>query len=310
MLLSKLRKVKNGRLMTKDADVEYETRKDGEFFYVFIKGTNTKASLGYFTQGQAQTKMTEMIGTGTTDEKVISISTPQWEGDIRIIDGSHFEMKAKGTDKWTWALHIGQADDHILNALKAKGALKDGGRFFVIDRGIKDDFTWGKSGEFQERIEYRTFDIYIYKKENTFTAYAVSNKNGKFEISNTDINSVRREAKKKIDQLRQNGDSKTKDSFTGIDSIKAELKEAEDDLARAKAKNDPAWIHEASGYVAELKKELANWSKNNDADEKFSVGSKVRVNTQGSETMEVLRRDGTTVWTNKGAYHEDKLVAV
>jgi hypothetical protein len=45
-----------------------------------------------------------------------------------------------------------------------------------------------------------------------------------------------------------------------------------------------------------------------DVDEKFPVGSKVRVNTQGSETMGVLRRDGTTVWTNKGVYHEDKLV--
>jgi len=76
----------------------------------------------------------------TKDEKIISIATPQWEGDIKIIDGTHFEMKAKGTDRWSWALHIGQADDHILNALKAKGVLKDNGRFFATDSKTKDSF--------------------------------------------------------------------------------------------------------------------------------------------------------------------------
>jgi hypothetical protein len=66
----------------------------------------------------------------TKDEKIISIFTPRWEGDIKIVDSSHFEMKAKGTDRWTFALHIAQADDYILDALKAKGVLKDNGRFF------------------------------------------------------------------------------------------------------------------------------------------------------------------------------------
>ena len=87
-----------------------------------------KAGIPSVEKGSAERVI--IMDSKTKDEKVISISTPQWEGDIRIIDSTHFEMKEKSSDGWTWALHIAQADDHILNALKAKGALKDKGRFF------------------------------------------------------------------------------------------------------------------------------------------------------------------------------------
>ena len=76
-------------------------------------------------------------GVAAADEKIISINTPKWSGDIKIVDNTHFEMKAEGTNKWSWAYHIGQADDHILNALKAKGMLKDNGRFFITDSLFK-----------------------------------------------------------------------------------------------------------------------------------------------------------------------------
>lgn len=76
-------------------------------------------------------------GAAAADEKIISINTPKWSGDIKIVDNTHFEMKAEGTNKWSWAYHIGQADDHILNALKAKGMLKDNGRFFITDSLFK-----------------------------------------------------------------------------------------------------------------------------------------------------------------------------
>lgn len=76
-------------------------------------------------------------GAAAADKKIISINTPKWSGDIKIVDNTHFEMKAEGTNKWSWAYHIGQADDHILNALKAKGMLKDNGRFFITDSLFK-----------------------------------------------------------------------------------------------------------------------------------------------------------------------------
>ena len=77
----------------------------------------------------------------TKDEKIVSIVTPRWEGDIKIVDGTHFEMKLKDSDRWSFALHIAQADDHIINALKAKGVLKDNGRFFNTDSKTKDAKT-------------------------------------------------------------------------------------------------------------------------------------------------------------------------
>lgn len=100
-------------------------------------------------------------GAAAADEKIISINTPKWSGDIKIVDNTHFEMKAEGTNKWSWAYHIGQADDHILNALKAKGMLKDNGRFFITDslfkgqkvtaikseRGLREGETYTVLGE-------------------------------------------------------------------------------------------------------------------------------------------------------------------
>jgi len=100
-------------------------------------------------------------GVAAADEKIISINTPKWSGDIKIVDNTHFEMKAEGTNKWSWAYHIGQADDHILNALKAKGMLKDNGRFFITDslfkgqkvtaikseRGLREGETYTVLGE-------------------------------------------------------------------------------------------------------------------------------------------------------------------
>jgi len=182
----------------------------------------------------------EYTDSKTKDEKIISIATPQWEGDIKIIDGTHFEMKAKGTDRWSWALHIGQADDHILNALKAKGVLKDNGRFFATDSKIKDVNYESKLKELKGKL----------LEQRTGGATAIEVRNTLEEIQ-------------EVENVMRN--SPNKDSFTGIDSIKVELKEAEADLARAKAKGDANWIREASGYVNELKKELASWGKNNDA---------------------------------------------
>jgi len=59
------------------------------------------------------------------------------------------------------------------------------------------------------------------------------------------------EAEKRRDEEREKfGDSRSKDDH--IDLLKTELKKAEADLAKAKAKGDANWIREASDYVDEL----------------------------------------------------------
>lgn len=197
------------------------------------------------------------------DEKIISIVTPKWEGDIKIVDSTHFEMKAAGTDKWSWALHIGQVDDHVLNALKAKGILKDNGRFFNTDAydptqpknivaAKKLSVAQGKAAVGDEKFpvgSYVRVNIMGSKPEQVIRRDGTTVWTNKGTYHETKVTAA-----------------ESNDSFTGIESIKIELKEAEDDLTRAKARGDVAWIREASNYVAELKKELTNWHKNNDAD--------------------------------------------
>jgi hypothetical protein len=138
MLVSKM-KIVNGQVKTKDATSLHEEYAEKLFNKLYMDLTasqkeEVKRHMEYDLNTPPKAKDSK-----TKDEKIISITTPQWEGDIKIVDGTHFEMKAKGTDRWSWALHIGQADDHILNALKAKGVLKDNGRFFATDSKTTDD---------------------------------------------------------------------------------------------------------------------------------------------------------------------------
>lgn len=107
-------------------------------------------------------------------------------------------------------------------------------------------------------------------------------------------------------------DSKTKDADNS-----ARIKELDDkiNILIRKQKQNPEDEHEYNEIDEEIHKlqerkyRLMQSTDSKTKDEKFPVGSYIRVNVMGSKPERVVKRDGTTVWTNKGTYHETKVVA-
>ena len=69
-------------------------------------------------------------------EKIYTIETLTFNGLVKIIDNTHFMIKQNGSDGWSWAYHIGQASDDLMQAFKEKRMLKDDGKFFLTENDL------------------------------------------------------------------------------------------------------------------------------------------------------------------------------
>lgn len=348
MLLSKIKGIVNGRVITKDSktkdcvigDWEVEII-DGTHLKMRLVGTERWTSALHFQQvsdeimtglkakGLVQGNFFKSYDSKTKDERKESFTDPQsWKSVLRVMD-LNFRLGASD-DIWL-ALDPNDGD------VKGEFILSKNKGYIVLDSKTKDNkseeayddgYKAGKEGKginanpymdaskpgyadlhdsWQDgwksgKLDSKTNDADRFAKlrevNQRWMAKREELKN-KYRQKGFDPDDVRndprtpsklhQEFKNEFQKLTEEwsaeanaAEKNTGDSFTGIDSIKAELKEAEGDLARAKAKGDAAWIRESSGYVAELKKELANWSKNNDSktkDAQFFKGDTVVANT-------------------------------